>query len=264
MISLIKRIYKYFDRLLNTELLSIRYQKIGKPKISRVGYIDINTIAKRYKNTDNVTEISSLLKLGSIRDSIYFLQEACKSYLSEFKKVKNVLDIGCGTGVFSVIFRKSNIFNINFRYYGTEIDKKFVSICEKKYPDEHFIKSYADDLDFKDNAFDFIYCSGTLHYSLDKWKESLDEIARCANRFVAIVRLPLTKYNKNFYVHQTVRGLDGVENHYFIVINRKNFEEYLKKVGFLILERDYSLEEYNVQNLEEKIILCQYLLKKEK
>ena len=87
-------------------------------------------------------------------------------------------------------------------------------------------------------------------------------MARLTKKFVVIVRFPLTKFNKTFYVHQTVIGLDNVENHYFIVINRREFEEYLNKIGLIVLKRDYSSEEYNIEGITEKIILTQYLLKK--
>ncbi len=262
MINIIKRFYQTFTGIINSNILKISYKKIEKPHISKMGYIDINKVAKRYKKVDENANISDLLNNSSIRDAVYFLEKDCKDYSKDFKKVTKVLDVGCGTGIYSKIFRNRNIFNSNFKYTGTEISKAFVDICKKKNPKENFVISNADKINFKDKSFDLIYCSSTIHYTLDKWKESLDEMTRLTNKFVVMVRFPLTKFNKTFYVHQTVVGLDNVENHYFIVINRKEFEDYLNKIGLNILIRDYSSEEYAIEGVTEKIILTQYLLKK--
>jgi ubiquinone/menaquinone biosynthesis C-methylase UbiE len=257
-----KNLYQTIYGFVNPYLLRINYQKISEPNMSGAGYVDIEAVAKRYNKVNEDIGKSELLKNSAVRDAVYFLEKDCIDHSEDFRKVGKVLDIGCGTGIYSKIFRKINIFGNNFKYIGTEINQIFVDICKKKNPKENFVVSYADKINFKDNYFDLVYCSSTIHYTLNKWKESLNEMARISNKFVVMVRFPLTKFNKTFYVHQRVSSLDGVENHYFIVVNRNDFEKYLEKIGLQIIKRDYSSEEYIIDGVGEKIILTQYLLKK--
>lgn len=260
--NLYSKINNLLRTIFNSHILRITYKKIEENLTPGLGYIDIEAVAKRYEKSDNKITASDIISTPAIRDSLYFIEKGCGDYTKDFKKVKNVLDIGCGSGIYSRIFRKRQLFSKNFKYVGTEIIQRFVDICKKKNPKENFVVSYADALNFKNNTFDLVYCSSTLHYTLDQWKKSLDEISRIASKYVIIVRFPLTKYYETFYTHQTVLGINNIENHNFIVINRDKFEKYLKKIGFTILRRDYSSEEYIIQGVDERIILCQYLLQK--
>lgn len=255
----LKKYYISLVNIINPPKLKVSYKKVDDIKTIKEAYDDVETVAERYDTSDKNENIS-IVKDPAIRESIYFLEEKCKSYSKEFKKIKRVLDIGCGNGVYSQVFRQRNIFSDNIKYFGSEINKRFVEICKKRFPNETFFISKADNINFKNKTFDLVYCSSTLHYTLNKWKESIDEMSRLTKKYIVLVRFPVTKFNKTFYVQQSVSHLGGIENHYFIVINNNDLENYMKKIGLSILKSDYSTEEYNIEGINENIFLSQYLL----
>lgn len=237
----------------------ISYEKMrSKPEVS-VGYVDITAVVDRYKKSADGATIKSLAKQTPVVESNYFLK---RYFLSNKLKGGKILDVGCGNGLYSIVFSDINHPFKNLSYHGSEIDDKIVNLCQEINPNGIFIKSNADKIDSKDKNFEVVHCSSTLHYTLDNWKKAIGEMSRISNNYVVITRHPVTKYHKNFYVHQTVKTVSNVENHYFIVINRDELEaEFLKK-GLKIVSRDYSQEEYRVKGVDEKIILVQYILKK--
>lgn len=243
-------------------ILNINYKKVGRPLFMKSGYVDVREVAERYKNSPATPrDIKRILKDHAVKDSLFFLQEECTEYAHDFKKISSLLDVGSGTGMYSYVFSKSNLFKKNFKYTGTEINDIFVNICKNNYPEENFVVSYANDLPFCNKSFDLTYCSSTLHYALKNWKRSLNEMKRITKKFLIIVRFPLTKYNHTFYVCQTVKTQSSTEKHYFIVINRKEFENYLKEHKLEILKRDFSGERFRIDGVEEEIVYHQYLLK---
>lgn len=242
--------------------LIINYKRINNlPKIE-AGYVDIDAVAKRYESSLKSSSLNQLLQDLSIKDNFYFLEQECKEYSENLPEGVKLLDIGCGSGVYMKVFKREESPFKNIEYIGTEIDKKFTDLSKKYFPDGKFITTFADKINLEGNSIDFVFCSSTLHYTLEKWKKSLEEMVRVSKKYIAITRFPVTKYNSTFHVHQTVRGLNGIENHYFIVINRQELENYFKYLGMKILKRDYSSQEYNIDGVDEKIILIQYLLEK--
>lgn len=242
--------------------LIINYKKVDSiPKI-KAGYVDIDAVAARYEASLRNISVPMLLRDLSIIDNFYFLEHECKKYADGLLDSAKLLDIGCGSGVYLKVFKREESPYKNIKYIGTEINEKFTQMSKKYLPEGEFITTFADNINLSDNSIDFVFCSSTLHYTLENWKKSLDEMKRVSKEFVAITRFPVAKYNKTFFVHQTVRGVNGAENHYFIVINRKELEEYFEKIGFEILKRDYSSQEYKIDGVDEKIVLIQYLLKK--
>lgn len=242
--------------------LIIKYEKIEElPKI-KAGYIDIETTAKRYEDSIKSFSVDRIFDDLSVKDNFYFIENECSDYFKNLNSKFKLLDVGCGSGLYSSVFHRNGSPFENTQYIGTEIDEKFVRTSKKYFPKDDFLVSYADKIALKDNTIDFIFCSSTLHYTLNDWKKSLKEFSRVSRKYVAVTRFPVTKYNDTFCVHQTVRGRSGTENHYFIVINREELEKYFEKIGLHVLKRDYSSQEYNIKGINEKIVLVQYLLGK--
>lgn len=259
--KLISKILQW-KRISIDKVLIINYYKVDKiPKIE-AGYIDVETVAKRYERSAKDLNLVKLLAETSVHDNFYFLEHECSKYWLNLPKNSKMLDVGCGNGFYSKAFKREDSPLKNLHYTGTEIAPEIVEVCKKYNPDCDFILSLADKINSKDDSFELVYCSSTIHYTLDKWKESIKEMARVSNKFIAITRFPISKYHKTFYVHQTVRGISGTENHFFIVINREEMENYFQCLGLKILKRDYSSEEYGVSGVDEKIMLVQYLLEK--
>lgn len=73
---------------------------------------------------------------------------------------QKVLDLGCGTGVFSPFFGPN--------YTGIDISKKYIEHARRKYNNKTFLVADARMLDFPTHSFDVILINGVLHHMDDK------------------------------------------------------------------------------------------------
>lgn len=83
---------------------------------------------------------------------------------------EKVLDIGCGTGEFSVFFQ-------NAVYTGIDVEKKYIDYAQKNYKGK-FLTTNAAILPFSANAFDKILIIGVLHHMNDEQGRSVLAEAR--------------------------------------------------------------------------------------
>lgn len=82
--------------------------------------------------------------------------------------IKNVLDIGCGTGRFAIpICEARNVV-------GLDLDRFPLLIMQKRDSDVNPIEGYATILPFKDESFDFVLSIGTIKY-VEHFDHFLDE-----------------------------------------------------------------------------------------
>ena len=70
-----------------------------------------------------------------------------------------ILDIGCGTGEFSVFFNSNN-------YTGIDIEPSYINYAQKNYPGK-FVLGDATRLPFNEKSFDKILIAGVLHHLND-------------------------------------------------------------------------------------------------
>lgn len=249
-------------KIFNKNNMYIKYRAINKSDIDTEGYStkDQKIVAKRYLSTSKDIKFSDYLNIPNIQDFVYFLKEDCHKEIKSLRQL-NVLDVGCGSGMHSKLFDYV-IQGKKVKYTGCEISKEVVDVCKKINPSRKFFISYADKIVAKDGDFNMVFSSSVLHYTLEKWKKSLKEMTRVTSKYLLLTRFPISKYDKSYYVNQTVNTVYGRENHYFIVLNRKTFEGEVASLGLKILARDYSQEMYPVEGKRERPLLCQYLLSK--
>ena len=78
---------------------------------------------------------------------------------------QHLLDIGCGTG-WAVIYAAS-LVNNRGGFYGIDISPKMIEKAKSNSADcsnVFFFQGNAEQLNFKDNFFDFIICSNSFHH----------------------------------------------------------------------------------------------------
>lgn len=242
---------------LNRELIII-YRKTSAVVDHAVGYLDIDTVAKRYYESTRQLSLKQLMTHSPVKDAVHFLIHNRDSLI--IRKAGKILDIGCGAGAYSLIFSSSKLPFKKYTYHGCEISDKFVELGRMLYPQHKFFTSLAQNLQVKDRSYEVVFCSGTLHYTLTNWKKSISEMARVARDHIVITRLPVTKYHKSFNVEQSVMGISGKEKHYFQVFNLNELENEFIRNGLKVAARDYTSEEYPIIGVNEKIILNNYLL----
>ncbi len=90
----------------------------------------------------------------------YIEKPAISSLLRDIVKNKKVLDLGCGSGIFS------NEISTRWRAEVTGIDLSngLIKIAEENYPKINFFVGNAQKTPFKDNSFDVITSSLMIHY----------------------------------------------------------------------------------------------------
>lgn len=93
-------------------------------------------------------------------------------------KNKNVLDLGCGSGRFTIALAKlgtKSCTGIDLGIEGLNIGKSLSK--QMKLKNIKFKKGNVLNLPFKDKTFDFIFCKGVLHHTGNTYK-GLEELLR--------------------------------------------------------------------------------------
>jgi SAM-dependent methyltransferase len=80
--------------------------------------------------------------------------------LGAYKKGDKLLEIGCGTGLFTGKVYEATGANI----IGTDISEDLLEVARKQHPEIEFRVADAMDLDFPDNTFDGVYGSSIIHH----------------------------------------------------------------------------------------------------
>lgn len=117
-----------------------------------------------------------------------------KKYL---KGCKNILDVGCGIGIFEQLLPDLNIT-------GLDSSKLFLTEAKKR-SEKKFIAGNADDLPFKDGEFDGLFCVTTLEF-IEDYKAVVREMSRVLQPGGKIVVMMLNHYSEYFKEHTKSRA----------------------------------------------------------
>jgi ubiquinone/menaquinone biosynthesis C-methylase UbiE len=103
--------------------------------------------------------------------------------ISEFLRVKNgekVLEIGIGTGIHAYYFCNLNKKK-NFKFYGLDLSNKMLMEARRRLNglgfEAEFVQGDGENLPFKEESFDKVYISGSLHHFFSPQK-GVKEILR--------------------------------------------------------------------------------------
>ncbi len=105
---------------------------------------------------------------GKSLDSTEELKESFKrnGFDIEYVKGKKVLDIGCGSGRFTIALAKlgaGHVTGVDLGDDGLEVARELASLA--KLENITFDKHSVLDLPYEDESFDFVYCKGVLHHT---------------------------------------------------------------------------------------------------
>lgn len=129
--------------------------------------------------------------------------QTIKSFLTKHvtKKALKILDQGCGTGEYALLFGN--------KYYGIDNNPNDIKFAMRNYPGRFFVGS-ADKMPFRDNEFDLVFAVG-LHHHLDgnQAKKAFLEALRVVkgNGKVVVIDAMLPKHKINF-IGLLLRKLD--------------------------------------------------------
>jgi ubiquinone/menaquinone biosynthesis C-methylase UbiE len=151
-------------------------------------YPDVSSIKFNNKVTDDIETMSNLFgslwqkrfdeKVLNSEKVINDLFTANQLNLAQLIKDKNVIDIGCGSGRFSIALSKmgaKKVTAIDINPKGIEIAKKFSQ--SSNISNIEFIEHNVLDLPFDNESFDFVFSKGVLHHTGDLEK-GIEEYSR--------------------------------------------------------------------------------------
>tara|TARA_Y100000591_G_C21617134_1_gene585888 strand:+ start:114 stop:797 length:684 start_codon:yes stop_codon:yes gene_type:complete len=122
------------------------------------------------------------------------------------KKIKNILDVGCGNGD----FLKNLLNDKNIKKYGIETSQDTVKLCKKRHKKISFKKAFCHNIPFKQNQFDLVVIWSVLHW-IDRnyYLQSLGELIRVTNKYLVVMdffpKLEHKRkyiYKKNFFTYK--------------------------------------------------------------
>ena len=146
-----------------------------------------------------------------------------KDFEKYLKKRTKILDLGCGSGRDAIYLAKKG-----FEVYGIDVSKVALERARKKYGGKnlHLIVGEAENLPFKNNFFDAIYCGWVLHFT--KLEKSTSEIIRVLKKG-GVVYL-------GFLLNMKFIETGKIEN----IIEKGKTMPYFKKLK-IIKEKEYEV-----------------------
>jgi len=117
---------------------------------------------------------------------------------------KSVLDAGCGTGIFSIIFARNGAAKVT----GIDISEgslETAKALKAKFDLENasFQKQDMLNLPFDDESFDIVWAWGTVHHTTDPWK-AISELIRVLKTGGSILLAVYTRTRATF-LHEIIR-----------------------------------------------------------
>ena len=166
----------------------------------------------------------------------------CKGYISAIlnkiglSKGSKVLDVGCGQGLFSYMFK-----NLGYDSYGVDLSINALIDANKNHNISKFIVCDANKLPFKTMTFDFIFtrsCSifNDIEFRIKKkYTNILLQHVRPGGYYCFAYNTNLLGYNRNNnWVNHTIEDV----KHHFNNINEMNPEIYLiNKIDVFLCRR---------------------------
>lgn len=118
----------------------------------------------------------------------------------EKKKIKNILDVGCGNGD----FLKSLVIKKKILKFGLETSQKTVNFCKKRHKSINFKRGYAHKIPFKQDEFDLVIIWSVLHWvDRNYYLQSLGEVLRVTKKYLAVMDFAPILSHKTPYKHRT-------------------------------------------------------------
>lgn len=133
----------------------------------------------------------------------------------DHKEGEKVLEVGCGTGIFSKLFGKD--------YTGIDFFEGFIKNASNRNPDGKFLVMDANNMTFPKRSFDKILLLSFIHHiDDDEVEKILKEVRQYAKKGIYIMELVPQKYNLiGRFLYSMDRG-DHIRDFFFLkdLINR--------------------------------------------
>jgi ubiquinone/menaquinone biosynthesis C-methylase UbiE len=150
--------------------------------------------------------------------------------MSRIKNIETALEIGCGSGNGARLIKK--YFSAD-KIIAVDLDEKMIRLAKKRHAGlATFLLMDASKLDFPDKTFGAIFDFGIIHH-IPNWKECLNELNRVLRPGGELILEDLSIESFTMGIGKLWRVLS--DHPYGSMFTAKEFTDYLKKIGFKIL-----------------------------
>ena len=173
------------ETVVNHIIAALKKRSMNKEKVSRFYDVVWTEYIPEYEATEKHWEI-------------FFSEDEVRG--------KSVLDAGCGTGIFSIIFANNSAGRVT----GIDISEgslqTALSLKEKfEIQNANFQKEDMLHLPFQDENFDIVWAWGTVHHTTDPFK-AIDELIRVLKKGGSILLAIYTR-TKLTFIHEIIRKI---------------------------------------------------------
>ena len=161
-----------------------------------------------------------------------------KKYFSFFsnKKIKSILDVGCGNGDFLNNFLSSE----KIKKFGIEPSQRTINLCKKRHKNINFKKAFSHNLSFQDNKFDLVIIWSVLHWiDRNHYLQSLGELIRVANKYLLVMDFFPKIEHKVKYKHQA--GFFTFKTDFDKILNSSGLLKKIFELNYFIDEKTKKL-----------------------
>jgi len=162
------------------------------------------------------------------------------------KKIRNMLDVGCGNGDFLNNFLKKK----RIKKFGIEPSQQTINLCKKRYKNINFKKAFSHNLPFRDNKFDLVNVWSVLHW-IDRnyYLQSLGELVRVTNKFLMVSDFFPKIEHKTKYKHKS--GFFTFKTDFDKILNSSGYLKKKFELNYFIDEKTKKLVVRN--NIKDNI-----------
>lgn len=118
--------------------------------------------------TTDYSKIANKYENNQYRKNELRYDDALRNYIdNNVKNEYQVLDLSCGTGLY--LEKQMNSFKgLNIKWNGLDASKEMLDIAAKKLDEVALVKSYAEEMPYKSETFDFISNNYAFHHYENK------------------------------------------------------------------------------------------------
>jgi ubiquinone/menaquinone biosynthesis C-methylase UbiE len=125
-------------------------------------YMGLMRFSRKFKNLGITGSFTRWYDKNTRENRIDEMQEYARETKKYLTDNANVLEVAPGHGYFSIELAKIGNYNIT----GMDISADFIEICKTNVQRENvnvtFVQGNVSSMSFKDNTFDFIFCSAAF------------------------------------------------------------------------------------------------------
>lgn len=145
------------------------------------------------------------------------------------KQGEIAVDMGCGTGEFSIKLKEYGVNVI-----GIDISKKSIEYCREKYTAINELSFEVQDIEkttWKEGSVDIIFLGGVLHH-FPKREKVFKEAYRILKKNGRLYAFDPNYHNLIIWIYRELFNIKTQKTENEILVKQKDIQEELKQVGF--------------------------------